>query len=164
MKNLLVILFLTFPAFCFGQSANSLLTTKHAGEYNWASKNAGGAGGQVTVYPESNSTILFHLYQNRGEPSFNMGDLYGRVTITNGTGVFFNKDYPGSTCKFRLTFVGEKLIIETLESKDECGFGGGVYADGEFTRTSAKVPEYFEGGERKVYFKTTKPEQFYKNF
>jgi hypothetical protein len=162
MKKLLVILILTFPAFCFGQSANSLLTTKHAGEYSWASKNAGGAGGQVIVYPESNSTILFYLYQNRGEPSFNMGELYGRVTITNGTGVFFNKDYPGSNCKFRLTFIGEKLTIETLESKEDCGFGGGVYADGEFTRTSAKIPEYFEGIERKVYFKTTKPEQYNK--
>lgn len=161
-KNLLVILFLSLSAFSFGQSASSLFTTKHAGEYSWASKNAEGRGGQVTVYPESNSTILFHLYQNRGEPSFNMGDLYGRVTITNGTGVFFNKDYPGSNCKFRLTFIGEKLKIETLESKDECGFGGGVYADGEFTRTSAKIPEYFEGYERKVYFKTTKPEQYNK--
>ncbi len=162
MKNLLLILLFSFPTFCIGQSTNSFLTSKHAGEYSWQSKVTADRGWQVTVYPESNTTILFYLYQNKGEPSYNMGDLYGRITITNGTGVFFNKDYPGPNCKFRVSFVGEKLKIETLESKDECGFGGGVYADGEFTRTSAKIPEYFEDYEGKVYFKTTKPEQFYR--
>jgi hypothetical protein len=162
MKNLLLLLFFGLPAFCFGQAANLLLTNKHAGVYSWESTRAEGPSGEVTVYPETNSTILFYLYKNRGEPSFNMGDLYGRVTITNGTGVFNNANYPGSNCKFKISFSGEKLNIETLEGKEDCGFGGGIYADGEFTRTSTKKPEYFEGNERKVYFKTTKPEQFYR--
>lgn len=162
MRKLLVILIFTLPAFCFGQSANSLLTSKYGGLYGWKSKFTEDRGGVLYVYPETNSTILFYLYLNGGEPTYNMGNLYGRVTITNGTGVFFNKDYPGSNCKFRLTFLGEKLKIETLESKDECGFGAGLGAEGQYTRESAKIPEYFEGYERKVYFKTTKPEQYNK--
>lgn len=149
--------------FSFGQSTNSFLTSKYAGEYSWQSKVTADRGGQVTVYPESNTTILFYLYQNKGEPSYNMGDLYGRITITNGSGVFYNSGFPGANCKFKISFSGEKLKIETLDGKDECGFGGGVYADGEFTRISSKIPEYFEGYDGRVYFNATKPEQFYRD-
>jgi hypothetical protein len=144
-----------------------LATSKYGGVYSWKSKITAHRGGVVYVYPETNSTILFYMGLDGGEPSYNMGQLYGRITIANGTGLFYNADFPGENCQFTASFIGEKLKIETFEGNDNCPFGGGVYADGEFTRTSAKVPEYFQYedfGIHRVYFKTTKPEQFYKNF
>ncbi|MFM2249612.1 MAG: hypothetical protein RLZZ358_539 [Bacteroidota bacterium] len=162
MKKLLAILAFLIPIFCFGQSTSSLITNKHGGVYSWTSKETKDRGGVIYIYPESNTTVLFYMGLNRGAPSYNMGELYGRMNITNGTGVFFNSSYPGSDCKFRLTFSGEKLIAKTMEEKYDCLFGAGVIADGEFSRQSAKIPEYFEGYEGKVYFKTTKPEQYYR--
>jgi len=44
-----------------------------------------------------------------------------------------------------------------MEDKYDCGFGAGIAADGEFKRESTIIPEYFEGNDGRVYFKTTKP-------
>ncbi len=162
MKKLILLLLLMLPALVFGQSGNLLLTGKHGGVYSWESKETKDRGGVVYVYPESNTTILFFMGLNRGAPSYNMGELYGKMNVTNGTGVFFNSAYPGSDCKFRFTFSVNKLLVKTVVDKYDCLFGAGVSADGEFTRTSTKIPEYFEGYSGKVYFKSTKPDQYYR--
>ncbi len=162
MKNLLVILLFIIPTFCIGQTSNLLLTSKYGGVYRWKSKVTEDRGGVVYVYPESDTAILFFLGLNGGAPSYNSGELYGRINISNDTGVFFNSSYPGADCKFRFTFIGGNLNVKTMEDKYDCGFGAGIGADGEFKRESTIIPEYFEGNDGRVYFKTTKPQQFYK--
>ena len=139
-------------------------TTTYAGTYKYGSGNEADAGGVVKVYPESDSTILFYIDICIGEPSYNSGSLYGRVTINRGQGVFSTKnDYSNIGCKWLFDFVNDTLKLSTTDHQYECGFGNGVVVDGCFSRISNIIPEFFEnGGSRKVYFKDTKPEDYYK--
>ena len=151
MKNVVLILFFISPLFCFGQVSTLLPTSKHGGIYSWKSKITEDRGGVVYVYPETSSTILFYMGLDGGAPSYNSGVLDGRINISNGTGVFNDADYPD--CKFEFRFVEDKLIVKTLEDKNDCLFGSGVGADGEIKMESSKIPEYFDRYEERIYFK-----------
>ena len=154
MKNVILILFFISPLFCFGQASNLLPTSKHGGIYRWKSKITEDRGGVVYVYPETNSTILFYMGLNAGAPAYNSGEIEGRIEINTGTGVFNDANFPD--CKFKFSFVEDKLIVKTVEDKYDCLFGNGVSADGEFKRESSVTPEYYEIGGEKVFFKDIK--------
>jgi hypothetical protein len=144
-----------------GQASNK--TFKYAGTYSYGADIEKGGTGTFLIYPETDSTILFYVYLNRGAPSYNMGSLYGRVIIKEDSGIFYSKfDYSNQGCAWTLKFSTSKLIVKTLEG--DCGFGGAVYADGDFRKVSKKVDDHFEDMEGKIiYFKSTKPEEYYKN-
>lgn len=137
-----------------------LETAKYAGKYTYGEGTDFG-NGEVLVYPESDSTILFYINIEVGEPSYNMGDLYGRVSIVDGKGVFERKtQYSDDGCKWSMTFTDDKLIIEILDEQYECGFGYGVYADGEYARKNNIIPEYFiDFADKKHYFKKLRVEE-----
>ncbi len=144
------------------QSAEGFKTLQYAGKYTYGNNNDDfDAMGEVLVYPESDTTILFYIQLVVGEPSYNMGDLYGRVILINGKGVFERKSqYSEEGCKWSMEFTDNKLIIKILDEQYECGFGYGVYADGEYTRKSNAVPEYFiDFIDDKHYFKNLKIEE-----
>ena len=139
----------------------NLKTAQYAGKYSY--DNGEGYGeGEVIVYPESDSTILFYIQLQAGEPSYNMGDLCGRVTLTDGKGVFeFKSDYAEEGCKWSMNFADNKLVIEIIDEQYECGFGYGVYADGNYNRKSNAIPEYFvDFTDTKQYFKKLKLEKW----
>lgn len=137
-------------------------TVIYAGYYSIGTDIKKGRVGSVTVYPETDSTILFYVEANRGAPSYNMGQLYGRLTLVNGKGIFYsNPDNAEKSCKFSCTFQSDHLILETIDNEDNCGFGFDVYVDGRFKRKTKNVPHYFEDETgRKVYFKKTPPENW----
>jgi len=142
---------------------SNLLTLKYAGTYSYGSGVENGGVGNISIYPETDSTILFYLDINRGAPSYNMGSLYGQLKIKNDNGTFYSKfDYTDNACKLAFQFSKDILNIKTVDGQDGCGFGNAVYADGDFKRETNKIPDYFENGEgTKVYFKTTSPEEYY---
>src|SRR5688572_8195055 len=101
-----------------------------SGTYQYGKNVHKNSVGLVTVYPESDSTILFYLDLNRGAPSYNMGQLYGRLKVDAFKGLFYSKtDSFGISCKFLCEFKGDRLIISVIDSQDSCGFGYGVYPD-----------------------------------
>lgn len=52
-----------------------------------------------------------------------------------------------------MTFTKNSLIIRTLQEKYDCGFGGGVDADGTYKKTTNKVVDYYIDDEgRRIYF------------
>ena len=153
MKNVILILFLISPLLSCGQASELSSTSKLGGVYSWNSKETE-AQGVVYVYPETSSTILFFMYQNAGAPSYNSGQIGGRIEISTGTGVFNDANFPD--CQFKFSFVEDKLIVETVEDKYDCPFGNRVSADGEFKRESSVTPEYYEIDGEKVYFKDLK--------
>src|SRR5579859_7526274 len=76
-------------------------TFLYAGSYYIGTNIEKGRVGSVTVYPETDSTVLFYFEANRGAPSYNMGQLYGRLIIVNGKGIFYsNPDNSEKSCKF----------------------------------------------------------------
>jgi hypothetical protein len=164
---------LIFPIFisaaCFGQSnpaKNRILsTTKYAGEYGYGRNVEKERIGNLQVYAESDSTILFYMDLNRGAPSYNMGALYGRVRIVNDSGTSFTKfDTLSKGCKLLFHFSNSKIDISTDGEQDDCYFGNGVEADGSFKKYSNKTKPYFENQEgKKIYFIETKPESYYKD-
>jgi hypothetical protein len=167
MKKTLILVLLFSVTISFGQtisSKNRLSSLKYSGTYFYGKGIEKGGIGTITVFPENDTTILFYLDLNRGVPSYNMGSLYGQVKIINDCGVFFKKfDSSGKSCKWNLVFSKNNLIIKTIDGQDNCGFGFAVNADGIFKRSSKKIIGYFEDMEkRKIYFKLTKPEDYYR--
>src|SRR5258707_15733728 len=93
MKQLLTIGVILFSILSYGQKprnkASKLITVKYAGTYSYGADIEKGRVGNISISPETDTTILFYVDVNRGAPSYNMGALYGRVKIINGRGTFF---------------------------------------------------------------------------
>lgn len=137
-------------------------TLIYSGSYSFGSNAKKGSVGFLIVYPETDSTILIYFQGNRGAPSYNMGQLYGRLKIINGKGFYFSSVQDSAKpCQFSCEFKSNQVLIKTLDNKDNCGFGYGVYIDGVYKRSTRNVPTYFEDetGSR-VYFKKTLPENW----
>lgn len=139
MKVILVILiFISILNF------NSIPRTEiYAGVYGYGSNLKKGATGRLLINPESDSTILFYLKLNRGGPSFNSGETYGRIKLKDkSSGVYSRIDTTwGYNCVLSFYFKEDKVVIEPLNEK--CGYGWKVYPGGEFKRKSSKIPDGF---------------------
>ena len=102
MRLILLIGLLTATIFGFAQTNNSksVLTEKYSGIYSFGENVEKGPVGSVTVFAETDTTILFFIDICRGAPSYNLGQLYGRLKIENGKGIYFSKyDFDEKGCK-----------------------------------------------------------------
>ncbi len=156
------IIFLTVIFSLSSAYAQTFKTSKLTGIYNYGSSAEKGAVAQVIVYPESDTTILFYFESNIGLPSYNMGSIYGRLKIFADTGTFINDST--STCKSFFDFKKNKLILTADFGKIDCGFGHGVFMNGQFKKVSSKLTDKFNDLEGKeYYFNKTRPEDYFKN-
>ncbi len=163
MRIILLIIFLTSVYFGLCQkTANPVKTKKYGGIFRYGSDVEKDRVGQITIFPETDSTVLFYFESNRGRPSYNIGSLYGRVKLAQDTGVFFQKIYSDDKgCKFSFKFTNGQLTLTSMDGFDDCGFGHGVYAHGTYKKTSKIVPLSFTDLESKeVFFQKTKPEDY----
>jgi hypothetical protein len=166
MKQILLIGLLFSTLFVSGQTDKRQLlkTAKYAGVYAFG-KNTGKRGmGSITIYPETDTTILFFIDIYGGAPSYNLGQLYSRLTINNGQGVYYSKeDLEGKGCKWQVTINSKALTIKTLDNCYACGFGNNIYADNQYKQKSKAIPNYFiDGPGDKIYFSKTSPESYSK--
>lgn len=140
---------------------SKLLTSKYAGFYSFESEEKDGYYRKITIYPESDTTMLFYIDLNRGTPSFNIGSHYGRIVVKGDTAKYFTKyNYSEIGCGWQFIFEKDSLSISTIDNQNECDFGHAVFADGVYYRKSNKIYAYFEDWHgTKVYFRKTKPEQ-----
>jgi hypothetical protein len=159
MKILLLIglFFATIIASPQTNKSRTLKTDKYAGIYS-SGDTIEGFGGMITVYPETDSTILFYIDIYTG----NVGQLYARLKIENGKGVYYFKyDFDEKGCKWKVTFDSDTLTIETVDDCYECGFGANVIADNKYFRKDLTRPEYFtDGHDHKIFFSKTSPENY----
>jgi len=168
MKQILPIGLILLTFFSYGQSlenrTSKLITAKYAGIYSYGADIEKGRTGNISVFPETDTTILFYVDVNRGAPSYNMGALYGRVKIINGKGTFYTKlDSSYNGCKWAFLFSKSMLSLRTIGEYYDCGFGQAVYVDGDFEKISSKIPVNFEDMEgHSLPFKTTTPENYNK--
>ena len=160
MKKSFVLICLLFTLHGFTQK-----TKQYQGQYSYGDDIEKGRIGNIIIYPETDSTFLFYLDANRGAPSYNMGLLYGSVTLKENTGIYsmnFANEKRG--CKLSFQFSKNKLTIATIDTENHCLMGKGVYADGAFKRKNNQLIEYFTDPEgRKTYFKKIKPKDYYKD-
>jgi len=64
-----------------GRQAAGVATTRYAGEYCWREAENPEMGGTLTVYPESDSTILFNLEANDGAQAYHIANAFGRAHL-----------------------------------------------------------------------------------
>lgn len=156
---------------CFQSTMNAIEpakrhTARFAGTYMFGSaihKDADededdhvGPGGKVLLYPESDSTMLFFMEVEKGEPANTIGRLTGKITLKSNKGIFTLNNPQGiPVCKLSFQIEKRFLDIRTVDGLAECGFGPGVRADNRFFRYSGEIPECYEVDGKKTCFEQT---------
>ena len=139
-------------------------TVKYAGIYVFGTKIEKGPAGRITIFPDTDSTVLFYLDITVGSPSYNLGQLYSRFLIKNSKAIYYSKtNYDTKGCKWEVTINDRVLTIKTLDDCYECGFGANVDADNNYILKSNEIPQYFiDGHGHEIYFNKTSPEKYLK--
>jgi hypothetical protein len=141
-------------------------SAKFAGIYSFGQDVEKEPVGSITVFPETDSTLLFYLDICKGAPSYNLGQLFDRVVLHKDSASCFTKEeWNKNGCKLKFFFQGDTLTIKTVEPFSECPFGGNVYADHDYVRRNKLIPNYFINGEGDtIPFKKMSPEQYVHRF
>ena len=129
-----------------------LRTARFAGTYKAAYDLGPGGAADLLIYPETDHSVLFFIYLNRGAPSHNMGEMYGRIELDGQRGFLYRQpDYQDEPCGWEVVF-GDNgtLEISSRDGQQGCGFGFGVQADHEYQRVSSDIPQSFEPMQRGV--------------
>lgn len=152
----------TSPAAPPAAASAGLRTTQYAGEYNWGDPKRQQAGGTLTVYPESDSTVLVYFDISNGPPAFHLGALLQRAVVRGGIArCAFKEDYAETGCRLTIAFTPQAARVKTEQGYGECGFGQGVSADETYRRTSTAIPQQFVNGEgAAVKFKGLDPNNY----
>lgn len=141
----------------FSQNKGKIQTRKCAGTYQYGTKPENGPVGTISIFPESDSTVLFYLFVNLGKESFNHGMLIGFLEVSKDSANYFEKHNDAGKDQiyaWSIHFFEDRVVITTQDSFDDCGFGGSVSVDGTFFRTSRKIPKtYLNGDLEKEYFR-----------
>lgn len=111
-----------------------------SGKYAWDGGNSAGCTLQITHWNtlEPFQPADFTLFCCRGAPSYNIGEMSGRMTIDRDMGVYTYSDKAGLSeepCHLVFMFAPETVEVRQLGMDFDCGFGFGVYASGVYTRT-----------------------------
>lgn len=115
-----------------------------------------GPGGTVLMYPESDSTMLFYMEVEKGEPANAIGRLTGKISLKSNKGIFTMNNPQGiPICKLSFQIEKRFLDIRTVDGLNDCGFGPGVRADNRFFRYSGEIPECYEVEGKKTCFEQT---------
>lgn len=118
------------------------------GTYSFGDDVEKGAVGSVIVYPLTDNSALFFLDVCRGAPSYNLGQMFGQMTIKDNIGIYDSKlDDEDINCLLKFEFNSEGLKVTAVEGRDDCGFGHAVYADNTYKRLDKSTPKYFINGE-----------------
>ncbi len=127
----------------FSKAAYSESVT--AGTYNNLMAEEKGKVGKLLHHPIGNNNFLFSLKLNRGKPSYKSGHLYGALQFKDKVAVFESSEFKfkNKICALEFKKEGNVLSIKTVSGNKRCGFGFGVYADSEYTRSSNAVPESY---------------------
>jgi hypothetical protein len=137
-------------------------TATYAGEYSWGDPKRKQAGGTLTVYPESDSTVLMYFDISNGPPAFHLGALLQRAVVRGGVArCAFKEDYDEKGCRLTIAFTPQAAAVTTEAGYGECGFGQGVSADETYRRRSTSIPQQFVNGEgTAVKFKGLDPAKY----
>lgn len=118
------------------------------GTYSFGDNVEKEAVGSVIVYPLTDSSALFFLDVCRGAPSYNLGQMFGQMTIKDNIGTYDSKiDGEDFNCILKFKFASQQLEVITENGHEDCSFGGNVYADNKYNLINKSIPKYFINGE-----------------
>lgn len=110
-----------------------------SGTYAWKTDN-GGCVLQIVHKrtPEPFDWADFRLRCSRGAPSYNMGEMAGRMIVDRDLGVYTfgdEADLSEGPCHLVFHFSRDTIEVRQLGRSFDCGFGSGVYATGVYRRS-----------------------------
>ncbi|UOQ72555.1 hypothetical protein [Hymenobacter cellulosilyticus] len=125
-------------------TATGPATAQYAGQYWWGKTAGEEPSGLLTVYPESDSTVLFQVDANGGAPAYHLANVLGRATLRGKTAFYFAKapeDEKG--CRLRIAFTPDAATVASVPGyTQDCLFGGSFTPDGTYQRISRQAPAY----------------------
>ena len=125
-------------------TTEGLSTRQIGGTYAFGEDIEKGPIGSIRIYPITDSTAFFFLDVNRGSPSYNMGQIQGKMVIDNRIGHYSaNPLNETQSCELIFEFSQNSLIVTSVDGQNNCGFGFGVYADHEFKVVDHSIPQFF---------------------
>ncbi len=131
----------------YNQAKESKSSLHIGGTYSFGDNVEQGPIGSVIVYPLTDSSALFFLDVCRGAPSYNLGQLFGQITLKDSIGIYDSKtEGDDFDCILTFKFSLRKLEVITESGHDDCGFGANVYADHEYKKIDSSIPKYFIDG------------------
>ena len=142
LKNRFIILlllanFLLLNA-CYFKENNHLRKLKtytFGGVYSYGTIAQKGPVGSLHCYPETDSTLIFTLDLNIGEPAYNNGFTGGRLKLINNNAMVIDTSYVNNAnCQWSVIFKKDTAILKTVNERSNCGFGGRVFVDGIYIR------------------------------
>ena len=121
----------------------------YGGSYGFGSDPDKGPTGFLDIYPISESEFLFNLSANRGAPSYNSGQVSGKMTVKSDIGIYTDDE---CGLKFKFSYNSVQVLVDP--KKSNCYTGYGVRLGGIYNLETNVVPTYFQDmtGE-KTYFK-----------
>jgi hypothetical protein len=112
--------------------------------------------GILQIHQTKAGNYLFYLEVGRGEPSFNSGALYDKITFNKESG-----RYEAHTKGCVLQFLPDKKGVAINTVKGDCGFAYGVVATGTYiTRNNRNPSSFTTRTGKKVDFTKTAPSAF----
>jgi hypothetical protein len=92
--------------------------------------------------------VVIELFCLRGPPSYNSGGLIQKSLLSNNIAVYsaseeyfdYMEDYTSAPCHIIFQINGDTIEVTQLGLDFDCGFGHGVYADGEYKLIDPKPP------------------------
>ncbi len=108
--------------------------------------------GILQLHQTKTGNYLFYLEVGRGEPSFNTGALYDKISFNKASG-----RYEAHTKGCVLQFIPDSKGVAIRSVKGDCGFGYGVFATGTYVTKSLRNPSSFTNrtGKKFKFDKTT---------
>lgn len=136
------------------------------GTYSFGDDVEKGSVGTLLIYPLNSNSALFYIDLCKGPPSFNIGNLFGKMTIKNNIGLYDSNIYDDYlNCFLKFNFNGNQISIQTGEGQYDCGFGNAVSADRTYTLTNKTIPKYFVSPEADtIYFRDMTVEKYLNRF
>lgn len=112
----------------------------------WTRGDPEKGGGRLLTKHEGKE-LRFQLECWRGAPSYNSGFVEGKLTLSNRQGTF-TRDGATGRCELHFSFSDDSVELRYLNESVDCGFGHGVFANGDYERTSSEDPKFNDGDPR----------------
>ncbi len=145
MRQFIILFLLTIVTF------NVSAQIKH-GTYHYGKPQKKEPYGILQIHHTKAGNYLFYLEVGRGEPSFNSGALYDKITFNKASG-----RYEANTKGCVLQFLPDSKGVAIKSVKGDCGFPYGVVTTGTYVTKNLRNPSSFttRTGKKFKFDKTT---------
>ncbi len=147
MKSILLVLnFLIMLNFASAQTtANNFInptgTYSYSGKTIIKNEEKYGKFGTIQVKLLKGGKIAMSLYVCNGATAYNSGSFVDTLLYKNNTAIY-TIPQDDSSCKIVFTFKSKSIsVLQTQANLNNgCGFGHGVFANGDYKKISSKTP------------------------